>query len=987
VIVDGAPPPVPRAPPLAAAPGLPMLFPLIDPPIAAILTLDDASGSSRCDDTGDRCDGAADRSPNSSTARFRVTTTATTAAALEEVAAEAAAAAAASGSPATDAVPEDGARRRIKLVCAALGCDESMMMMVQQQLRHRRPQPLPHCAERTTTVAVPEGSNLPSKEADEAEASEAGSESQGSAARATTAGEAGSRRGCSPGLHDDNDDFDVDVDDDDADDDVSLLFRALGRLHHHQYAAPEHVAALLVATNWLETVVQEAVQQRQQRIQRRGRNSSSQAPILSRMLLELQTIEAVTDSAGRKDQASESGPQRFDASSSGRTGGYGSDLLSDLLLPHDGGLNLRNLVWHGFVGSIGRPWLSLVLVLVRRLRSQQNRAAAPALTIQDDETRSSNTSKKTSSQTTRAAAASTVSSSLGSFERKVPVSVVLDQLPPTWRVRADLGSMLAVAAAATAPAQERQQQQQQQQPGMDQRQTWPPTWDVTCRAIEAWMPTPQHVELWTVARRWIETAPSPPPPPPRRGEKSTPLTLDPFRQIGALERGQGDHRPLGIICAVLVVLLEAGLRQAFCVANPQRMGRDNVARPGAYYVTLDGHGQRDRHELLLQPYLLESASTSRDHCTGTSNGTTRSVQNRLLDRLGASRTSFLTDLFVSPYGPNLRAALSHGSWNARFAEDVRRLAAVPSPSRVSDGNAGEGYGSGGGMSDVAVPTTSTSSVQSNEEALDSMEAILSALCCCAIAGDHRGVDDEEHHRDVYLPQCSFTANVLAALCQIQLERGTIESILHSSELSTLSEPREFESLTDALLPERFERMIQQLRPRSLDSTVWTLDLLYREYDTNRALGPAVATRALASDLADFMTRFRAFLQTAASDESEDTTRSSRQRKTGIRLLACANDLNHFASFACLVALSSLEGTVGSYPLQSLQSKEKPPPNCHEGSRLDRLTDQEKVKLVERTRMVVSTVSTFITTNTDRAFKAIEDYSRSKLVKKFITNNN
>lgn len=47
-------------------------------------------------------------------------------------------------------------------------------------------------------------------------------------------------------------------------------------------------------------------------------------------------------------------------------------------------------------------------------------------------------------------------------------------------------------------------------------------------------------------------------------------------------------------------ILEAGLRAMFVQANPgeHSLGR---ARPDHYFVTLDGYGQRDKHQLLLEP--------------------------------------------------------------------------------------------------------------------------------------------------------------------------------------------------------------------------------------------------------------------------------------------------------------------------------------------------------------------------------------------------
>jgi hypothetical protein len=593
-----------------------------------------------------------------------------------------------------------------------------------------------------------------------------------------------------------------------------------------------------------------------------------------------------------------------------------------------------------------------------------NKAIGTSPASNDSSTTSSCSKKK--KKTGTASASSAPSSSCSSFERKVPVSSLLAQLPPAWRVHADLETVRAA-------------QQQQDQPSDPDA----PTWGAECRAVEAFLPTPQHVELWRVAKVWIEA--TTPPLPPHRGAPLS-LTFEPAHNLGPAKPVQEDHRPLGIICAVLVVLLEAGLRRLFCQANPQRQGRDDHARPGAYYVTLDGHGQRDRHELLLQPYLVEAEPCGLDPCEYTPNPANSVKKNRLLDRLGASRTSFLTDLFVSPYGPNLRAALSHGSWNARFADDVRRLASVRL-SNASNSDAREGCGSFGDVSDDAALPTST--IQSDEEALASMEALLSALYCCSLASDEQEGDAEENHQAMYLSQCSFTANVLSSLRTILHEHYTITRILQTRQFESTQDRLRgvFGFHDDATRTGQLEHMIRHLRPLELDSqaTDWTLDLLYQEYGTNRALGPAVATRALANDVADFMTRFQALLEPASNDVADDTAISSRQRKTRLRLLACANDLSHFVSFACRVAMSSLEDTLLSSQMKTRQPSDPSSENFHhEHNQLARLSDQEKVKLVERTRMVVSTVSTFMTANTDRAFKAIEEYSRSKLIKKFIT---
>ena len=52
-------------------------------------------------------------------------------------------------------------------------------------------------------------------------------------------------------------------------------------------------------------------------------------------------------------------------------------VLSTLLLPE--GLNLRNLLWHGFLGDLPRAWLALVLVLLHSYPSPLSEEPAPRL--------------------------------------------------------------------------------------------------------------------------------------------------------------------------------------------------------------------------------------------------------------------------------------------------------------------------------------------------------------------------------------------------------------------------------------------------------------------------------------------------------------------------------------------------------------------------------------------------------------------------------
>lgn len=90
----------------------------------------------------------------------------------------------------------------------------------------------------------------------------------------------------------------------------------------------------------------------------------------------------------------------------------------------------------------------------------------------------------------------------------------------------------------------------------------------------------------------------------------------------------------------LLPVLEHGLRVEFCDANDK--GSYGFAQFGEYYTTLDGFGQRSKHQLLLGPDVEGDA-------------------NMLLPRLGLGLVHILSDMFLQDAGPAVRAAVVHGT--------------------------------------------------------------------------------------------------------------------------------------------------------------------------------------------------------------------------------------------------------------------------------------------------------------------------------------
>ena len=121
-----------------------------------------------------------------------------------------------------------------------------------------------------------------------------------------------------------------------------------------------------------------------------------------------------------------------------------------------------------------------------------------------------------------------------------------------------------------------------------------------------------------------------------------------------------------------IPVLEQMLRVMFCTVNAHYSELDNMevmshhllAQDGMYYTTLDGFGQKSKHQLLLDPHLapsaiidtmLESSSISQ-----ASDSAEPSTCNLLPQWLGPQIYALLVDLFLAADGPNLRSLLAHG---------------------------------------------------------------------------------------------------------------------------------------------------------------------------------------------------------------------------------------------------------------------------------------------------------------------------------------
>jgi hypothetical protein len=142
---------------------------------------------------------------------------------------------------------------------------------------------------------------------------------------------------------------------------------------------------------------------------------------------------------------------------------------------------------------------------------------------------------------------------------------------------------------------------------------------------------------------------------------------------------------------------------------------------------------------------------------------------------------------------------------------------------------------------------------------------------------------------------------------------------------------------------------------------------FGEYDDNRRLQSLGASRLLLQELAtaidSHLGRLEPALAFLTNDEAHDqnkidsmpsTTAIKRKTKTFMRVVRTSEIIVSFFLFCLWVATESLEP--GKQPNDDLWN------------------------LVRRTRMVLSTVCTFMDSNMDRAIKSIETYARSRVVK-------
>lgn len=492
-----------------------------------------------------------------------------------------------------------------------------------------------------------------------------------------------------------------------------------------------------------------------------------------------------------------------------------------LLLPQ--GVNLRNLLWHGFIEHLPRPWLSLVLVLTKLLLLQH----------QD---------------------------SVGGSENVKGEVMNLRTFPVFQPLIANQN--------------------------LDNFQS-----SVQATKISQWLPD-SHRELWGIAVHWIQ-----------------------------------ERRRPASICAVLSVLLEHGLRLDWCRLNDQQ--KDVIPRPGAYFVTLDGHGQHHIHDLLLYPYLnADDGNDSGDQAR----------ENKLLYEKNGSTIAFLTDLFCSSCGgPNIRATVAHGLWDSFLLREWTGSAMV----KEDDECQGRLW--------------------------DMVRLVLVAMDWTASSNLAPPMTPLS-----YQPTFSYAAVTQRSFNQARASLQELQSIQESKRYQIFWKIslREFGDISDELrsldvtgggIPNAALFLLPSLKSKTT-LLVWTAQDVFEEHDLNTRLANTGATRTLLEDILAATNAHIWHLQDALTSLEDDGTINMRKRKTLLRSVHSSQLAKILYSFATQVAIVSL---------QQLDNH----------NHTSKLLDQALLlKAVERSRMVVSTVDTFLVSKVDRAHKSAKEYTKGKAIK-------
>jgi hypothetical protein len=488
----------------------------------------------------------------------------------------------------------------------------------------------------------------------------------------------------------------------------------------------------------------------------------------------------------------------------------------------------------------------------------------------------------------------------------------------------------------------------------------------------------------------------------------------PDSYLNLVQTSMMEYNPLyypACFCTIITPLIEHGIRLLWCKCNDNH--HMAFAQMSKYYVTLDGIGQRDRHNLLLLPIL--------DHGDNAFLTDSTAITNKLVLTLGAPILSLLADLFLSPCGgPNVRSAVAHGNkmWANALHSELKKKA---NPSNSRDSPMLER--SNGSCNKIAIDCYLTSDNVPRCVAFTLLTVLrLLADKTAAIHEELSEVvpsaDDSlplvpihiKSYRPCFTHASSFMANVeqciqnlqdLRTLMLSKVAQGAIDNMstnyrdtfnaLKTCVTTALGSIGDLDhTLSDAKneILGMFD-LLHLVRPRERGNLPsWdkaeVLEWKEDEYRLSSIIAHCGAARTLIAEVAvateQLVKNIEDGLLLLQEEESnqQPRTANSRIRVSFSRQCSIAPHALYFYFFSAYVALCYINNEVNMNAFYSLHS------GIHKDAESER---SELLTIVKRSRMAVSTFSTYASCNTERSIKAIDTFLSAKSIKKALLKGN
>ncbi|KAL7486939.1 hypothetical protein ACHAW6_012543 [Cyclotella cf. meneghiniana] len=389
-------------------------------------------------------------------------------------------------------------------------------------------------------------------------------------------------------------------------------------------------------------------------------------------------------------------------------------------------------------------------------------------------------------------------------------------------------------------------------------------------------------------------------------------------------------------------LLEHSLRLQWCRANNRP--EECIARPSKYYVTLDGHGQRDKHDVMISPYLRDGS------------------KNLLIPQIGAGTCALLSDLFSAPSleAPNIRSQLCHGAWDSEVIKELEMLAHWML--RQSHNCPGK-----------EMPRFVNASDTFLDDAAFAVTSLLEMLSC-----NLSGMSRATNYQSVYSYTAMWTRDLDTSITELFALEQLISSESFRRCIQNMENQKPTIIFSDLIGLEVQLDMLRQIQQKHFPTIALTSRSksqdIESDYSMNTVLSECTAAQTLLAEATVAIRRYLTYVQGGLGMYSSqpNSTKQRRSLKTMTRILGVARTVFVFYTLSVYVCLVMAQNAL---LLQSV-SKDSP---CING-----LTRADFVKVVERTRMTLSTFDSYLEKNLDRSLKALTQYVQGKALRKVIS---